>query len=240
MSADRRPAVLLRTTPLGPLVRGLVFELTEGRALPYRAGQSVEVHLPSDGEAPRKRSYSIATAPNPDFPGRFEIAVTRSAESPSSWAIHALDPGAVVDIEGPRGAFAREGEARERPALFVATGTGLSPLRAMLQAELARGDGPPLSLLFGCRAEADILWGDDLARWATEHPRLRLRVTLSRPGTGWRGLGGRVQAHLGAALPGAGAHAYLCGAPAMVRELRGALTASHGFERASVHTEAHI
>jgi NAD(P)H-flavin reductase len=57
----------------------------------------------------------------------------------------------------------------------------------MLQAELARRKGQPLSLLFGCRTVADVLWADELARWQREHPRFWLLITLSRPDPTWSG-----------------------------------------------------
>ena len=141
-------------------------------------------------------------------------------------------------MDGPHGFFTRERE-RDQPALFVATGTGLCPLRAMLQEELARAsDGPPLGLLFGCRSQADILWRDELQAWSTAHARFQTWVTLSRCDEQWGGARGYVQAHLGAALEALGRpHVFVCGLSKMVGEVRAVLKQQHGYDRKLVHSE---
>jgi len=82
------------------------------------------------------------------------------------------------------------------PTLLVATGSGLAPFRALLQDDLQRRDGPPIALVFGCRTQADILWRDELERWAATVPRFSLTVTLSRADRGWTGAKGWVQEHV--------------------------------------------
>lgn len=125
------------------------------------------------------------------------------------------------------------------PALFVATGSGLAPFRALLQEELARPDGPPVALLFGCRTQADILWRDELERWAVDVPRFSLTITLSQPDATWRGAAGRVQRHLTTTMravqPGI---ALLCGLSPMTDSVERELTAA-GMPAAAIRVEAY-
>lgn len=201
-------------------VRSLIFRLVGGARLGHVAGQHVDLVVPTARGLPFRRSYSIASAPDPSKPGTFEIAVTRVEGGPTSDALHALRPGAVVEVEGPHGNFVRTQEDRAHPALFVAAGTGLAPIRAMLTEDVRHLEGPPLVLLFGCRTPADVLWGDELSAWVRTCPRFVLHVTLSRAHKEWTGLTGYVQRHAGdlaRSLPDG--RAYVCGLSAMVDDV---------------------
>ena len=79
-------------------------------------------------------------------------------------------PEIKIEVEDGR-SFVRRSPERQHPALFVATGTGLAPIRAILAEEAREASGPPLVLLFGCRTTADVLWGDELRVWQRSCPR---------------------------------------------------------------------
>jgi ferredoxin-NADP reductase len=225
---------------LSPSVRSLCFRMADARPVGHVAGQYLDLIVPTARGLSFRRSYSIASAPEPLRPGDFEVAVTRVDGGPTSEALHELGPGGVVEVEGLRGTFVRTGEDRDRPALFVAAGTGLAPIRAMLAEEVKRPEGPPLVLLFGCRTPADVLWADELTGWQRTCARFRLHVTLSRPSPGWAGLTGHVQRHAGAlvrALPGA--RAYVCGLSAMVDDVVARLERDEGMPRAALRYETY-
>ncbi len=214
--------------------------MTDSRPVGHVAGQYVDLVVPTASGLAFRRSYSIASAPDPTRPDVFEIAVTRVEGGPTSEALHRIAPGEVVEVEGPRGAFVRTQADRAHPALFVAAGTGLAPIRAMLAEDVLRADGPPLVLLFGCRTPADVLWGDELAAWERACRRFRLHVTLSRPPPGWVGLSGHVQRSAGTlarSLPGA--QAYVCGLSAMVDDVVGRLERDEGMPRAALRYETY-
>jgi sulfite reductase alpha subunit-like flavoprotein len=144
---------------------------------------------------------------------------------------------------GPLGVFTRD-PGSEHPSLFVGTGTGITPLRSMLKAALARGNKSLLWILFGARHEEDILYRDELVALEMASPHVRYEVTLSRPDPGWGRRSGYVQDHLpelvGAlrrAAPGAAVHAYVCGLERMVQSAKTLLRGELGLERKHVHTE---
>jgi CDP-4-dehydro-6-deoxyglucose reductase len=216
-----RKARLVEARALSPSVRSLSFHTVDGAPLGHLAGQYVDLVVPTASGLPFRRPYSVASAPEPGREDVFEIAVTRVEGGPTSEALHAMAPGALVELGPPEGTFVRRPEELPHPALFVATGTGLAPLRAMLAEELRapRTAGPPLVLLFGCRTRADILWEDELRAW-TASPRFQLHVTLSRPPAGHAGLSGYVQRHVeGLAAASPGARVYVCGLSAMVDDV---------------------
>lgn len=249
MRGHRRVQVV-GSTDLSPTVRALTLELLGDVSFTFDAGQYVHLFVPTEGGLVFKRPYSIASAPPSAAAAaaggaraRFDIAVTR-VEGPTSAALHGLAPGTRLEIEGPSGSFVRRD--RSDPALFVATGTGLAPLRSMLADALAEptASTTPLSLLFGCRTEEDILWRDELERWRRDHPRFRFEVTLSRAPERWRGPRGYVQTHLKEMLDdlreGGGApRAYVCGVSAMVLDVVDVLERKLELDRDRIHYETY-
>jgi ferredoxin-NADP reductase len=220
----RRRAELAQSSDLSPSVKSLTFEMCDGTPVGHVAGQHVDLIVPTSRGLAFRRSYSIASGPTARDAHRFEIAVTRVPEGPTSAALHSLEPGARVDVEGPKGQFVRSAEDREHPALFVAAGTGLAPLRAMLEEEGQATSGPPIHLLFGCRTPDDRLWYEQLRALERSCPRFTATTTLSRPLPSWQGLTGYVQRHavgIAASLPGV--RVYVCGMSAMVDEVVRAL-----------------
>lgn len=230
---------LVRVERLAPSVRELVFERRDGRPIGHAPGQWLNLVLPVAG-APIRRAYSIASGA-PDG-ARFELAVTLVDGGVGSSWLSALEPGARLEALGPQGFFTREGDDLS-PALFVATGTGVTPLRAMLHAAVARGLPAPITLLLGVRREADLLYRDELEALAARHPGFRFVPTLSRPEPGWTGRTGWVQAHVPAlvdelATRGAGApHVWVVGLERMVKAVREVARKQLGLPRERVHSE---
>ena len=234
---------LARSRMLSPNVRELVFERTDGAVFDFLAGQWVSLVLPlAEGEG--RRAYSIASPP--DGSPRLAIAVTKVAGGYGSAFLHAMREGEVLRAIGPQGFFTRpKSETGEKqPALFVGTGTGVTPLRSILLDALAHGDDAPLTLLFGVRHPEDRLYHDELAALAERHPNFRLEVTLSRGTDDWSGRRGYVQEHvpelwndLVARGGGQAAHAYICGLERMVGAVRQLLRKQIGADRRQIHTE---
>jgi ferredoxin-NADP reductase len=235
---QRRKAELVTARMLSPSVRSLILRTLDRSAVGHIAGQYLDVIVPTACGLPFKRSYSIASSPRALASDMFEIAVTRVAGGPTSEALHAMLPGQVVEIEGPAGTFVRREAERAHSALFVATGTGLAPIRAMVAEEVSAAEGPPLVLLFGCRTLDDVLWGGELDAWRRDCARFALHVTLSRAPPDWAGLAGYVQRHAGGfarALPGV--NAYVCGVSAMVDEVVRLLDREAHLPREALHWE---
>jgi ferredoxin-NADP reductase len=232
MNLRRSKAHLVSARPLSPSVRSLCFALEDG-PLSFRAGQWVDIFVdtPSGLE---KRAYSIASDPRAEL---LELAVTRVDEGVVSPVLHELPVGSEVMIAGPQGFFTRDAPVVTAPTLFVATGTGLAPLRSMLS-EALDAHHAPFTLLFGCRTLDDILWRDELERWAERHENFRLEVTLSRPGTSWAGRSGYVQSHVPELARALGEpHVFICGLNRMVSEVRAVCKSVLSYDRKRVHSE---
>jgi len=198
------------------------------------------VDVPGSEPTALKRSYSIASAPASS--PRFSIAVTHVQGGPGSTTLHAMKEGATLSCIGPQGFFTRAANST-LPSLLIATGTGVTPMRSMLQAALAAGPLPaPMWLLFGARREVDVIYSGEMEALARRDPAFRFMPTLSQPSEAWVGLRGYVQTHiqeLWAELSSLGGapHAYICGLERMVGSVREILRTELGLPRQQVHSE---
>ena len=228
-----RPITLRAARMLSPKVRALTFD--PGADFAFRAGQWVSLKFPLAGsDELLARSYSIASAPRADH--SFDLAVTRVDEGPGSNFLHTMAVGDTVESADPMGFFTLPA-ALHRPLLMVGTGTGVAPLRAMIES-LAGADAPPVTLLFGVRRREDLLYADEFTALAAGGGRFHFEPTLSRPDEGWNGRTGYVQHHLPAMLAAQPeADVYICGLNAMVRDARKVLRDALGVPRERVHSE---
>jgi CDP-4-dehydro-6-deoxyglucose reductase len=123
-----------------------------------------------------------------------------------------------VDI--PLGTFRYHAEDW-RPLVMVATGTGLAPIKSMLEALFDDPECPPVSLYWGMRTEGDLYLADEIARWGERLYEFQFVPVLSQPAAAWCGRRGHVQEAVARDLPDLSEHAlYLCGSPAMVADAK--------------------
>ena len=224
---------------LTPAVSELTFERPDGAPFAFDAGQWISLILPrDDGEL--RRSYSIASPPSssPDF----QLAITHVQGGPGSTYLHELAPGKTLKAVGPQGFFTRPLD-KTGPSLFVATGTGVTPLRSMIHAAATAGHELPMWLLLGVRNDDDILYRDEFEALAREHDNIRFVPTLSRASASWNGRRDYVQTHipeLWNELAGLGLgtpHTYICGLKRMVTAVRDLLRKDLNVAREHVHSE---
>jgi NAD(P)H-flavin reductase len=186
---------------------------------PFRwaAGQYLVV-LPRD-ERGLPIPYSIASAYDAKLPGEFEIAAAfRGADF-----IDELVLGDELEAQGPMGSFTWQSSPRPA-ALLVGVGTGIAPLRALIQEELMRRTETRLVLLAGHRAPEDVLFHSEFVRLAESEPRFQFIPTLTGGAAHWLGRRGRVQTQLEEAVRSLGSlDDYVCGRLDMVDEVVSAL-----------------
>jgi len=229
MLAQRVLVELVAREPLSSRVHR--FRFASRAPFAWAAGQHLVV-VHGQGQA-LFLPYSIASANDPEKPGEFELAVAVHAGAD---VMDTLPVGAELEVEGPAGAFTWQPAPRPA-ALLVGAGTGIAPLRALIQAELARTAETRLLLLAGHREPEDVLFADDFARLAAAHSRFHFIPTLSGGSSAWSGRRGRVQAQLlEAASSLAPLDAYVCGRLEMVSEVVRLLIA-HGVPEARIRSE---
>ncbi len=158
-------------------------------AFPYRAGQALL--LASHGRD-RKRAYSIAAAPAESTRERCIELLVGVDEAGQAGPHLDLQPGSLVDIDGPLGRFTFPDHPDERRFLFIAGGTGIAPLRAMLH-EALTVPHDEIGVLYSARTPAEFAYETELRTLAAQGQiELELRVTREIGPEGWHGTRGRL------------------------------------------------
>lgn len=231
---------------LAPAVRHLSFERTDGQPLAFVPGQFLQVHFQYEDGKPTKRSYSVATVGDGGSPvERIEIAVSYVEGGAATKLLGGLEHGQTVDASGPYGRFClMDGDTNAR-YILIATGTGVTPYRAMLPqiAALIASRGCRFVLLYGARNEGELLYGEEFEAFARTHEGFTFHACLSRgarPSPRPNDRAGYVQDMLAELEPSAGDDiAYLCGNPNMVDAAFAALK-DHGLAVQHIRREKYI
>ena len=217
---------LVASHMLAPSVRHLAFERDDGAPFAFVPGQFIQVHFHYADGKPTKRSYSVATIGSGDTTpvARIEMAVSYVDGGAATALLGQLQHGETVEASGPYGRFCLGEADTNRRYLLVATGTGVTPYRAMLPQirKLTASRGCTFALVYGARNEAELLYGDEFEAFAREVPGFSFHPCFSRTPRAVprpHDRHGRAQVALGELGPNAASDiAYLCGNPNMVDE----------------------
>lgn len=201
-----------------PRARVLRLDL-DGHTFAYAAGQAVL--LGSASAAEKRRPYSIASAPvDAHRAGYLELLVGVDADGrPGPHLI--LDAGEPVEVEGPIGTFTFPETPAERNFVFVAGGTGIAPLRAMMrQAILDPRSSDHVGLLYSARTPDEFAFEQEFLALAAEGV-IEFRQTITRDTEHtWSGARGRIdRAALAALVHDPETLCFVCGPAAMVDEM---------------------
>ncbi|MDT0449924.1 globin domain-containing protein [Streptomyces hesseae] len=144
-------------------------------AYEYAAGQYVSVETPW---WPRRwRYYSVANAPREDGTLTFHVRAVPGG-SVSEALVHRAAVGDVIQLGPPMGDMVLDA-ADHSDLLFVAGGTGLAPIRALIEEVARRGGRHQVELFLGARTGAELYGVDDMLRMAQRHHWLTIRGAVS-------------------------------------------------------------
>ena len=243
--SNRIPLRLVERRLLAPDVLQLAFEHAEARALPFKAGQFVQVFFHDQDGLEQRRSFSLANPPaGSDQRGRWELLISLLPDGLASRFLRELPLDAQLEGAGPFGRFHLMGADAPRRYLLVATGTGVAPFRAMLPELRQRmmREGARVELLCGARTRAELLYREEFQALAREQLGFSYRGCVSREAP-IRGeidiLAGRVQPALMALTPRTDDLVLLCGNPMMVDECAEQLKQA-GLSARSIRRERYV
>lgn len=200
-----------------PSVAKLTLELPENREFTFRSGQYVRIKAPGMEEW---RSYSMASTPRALPRMDFLMRILNGGIF-SEYLRNSCRLGDEIIIEGPLGAFIlHPGRA---PQIFIAGGTGLAPILAMLDEIRYRpGLRPPMLLSFGCASEQQLFYRDEVELRQWWMPELRVVLSADHVDNPDSGLlrGSAVEALEHERITNPQTAAYLCGPPPMIEAAR--------------------
>lgn len=214
-----------------------VFRRIDGAPLAFRAGQYLNIAFPVsgvDGE-PVDRSYSLSSSPTQ--PWTFSITVKRDGHV-SQWAHEHVKPGVVLDMLGPVGAFHLPDFDRRARYLFLAAGSGITPLMSMLRTIHSLPGKANVVLLYHAAEPGGFAFSRELEYLRSVDSRVRVYYSLGDRGTSgpWEGMVGRLTADMieqvtpdvsGREVYACGPEGYLDAAAELLRGLNVADTQIH-------------
>jgi CDP-4-dehydro-6-deoxyglucose reductase/ferredoxin-NAD(P)+ reductase (naphthalene dioxygenase ferredoxin-specific) len=213
-------------------IRGLTLEIASGGPYGFSAGQHAHLKF---GPGIPERSYSMASLPGDPL---LEFYVRRVPRGQASGYVFSnLRVGAELTVSGPLGnAYLRDNH--QGPILAVAGGSGLSPIKCIIETALRNEPNRSIDCYFGVRDERDVYLEERLLGLTRQHPNLRLHVVLSQPSTSTARRTGTVTEAVTEDFTAlAGFKAYVAGPPAMVESVQSELQ-KKGVATRDIHADA--
>ncbi|KAJ1923140.1 NADH-cytochrome b5 reductase [Tieghemiomyces parasiticus] len=180
-------------------------------------GHHIRVRAHIDGKDV-VRSYTPISSDD-DAQGYFDVLIKTYPEGRISKVFSELTLGDTISVSGPKGRFEYRPNAYSALG-FIAGGTGISPVVAIVKAVLKNpADKTHLSLIFANVNEEDILLRQELDELQAAHDNLTVHYVLNNPPEKWNGSVGfvsedMIRKHLPA--PAADVKVLMCGPPPMM------------------------
>jgi len=188
--------------------------------LDFRPGQYVSLEYPH--AQPRVwRTYSIANAPRPDNTVDFHVRALGAGWLSGS-LVRRARPGDMMRLAAPMGSMSVDRRSN-RDVVCVAGGTGLAPIKAIIEDLASFNRTRWVHVFFGARDRDDLYDVDDLQRLAKAYPWLSLMPVCSHD-SGWGGEEGLLSEVVRRYGPWQDHDFYVSGSPAMVRATMRTLT----------------
>ncbi|MEL6978562.1 MAG: hybrid-cluster NAD(P)-dependent oxidoreductase [Pseudomonadota bacterium] len=227
---DDEPLECTLVIPEAPNVCTFSFRAPSGAWFDYRAGQFVTLELPTPGGA-IQRTYTISSTPS--RPLSLSVTVKAQPDSVGSrWMIDHLKPGHRIRAHGPAGIFTLPKRPRDK-YLFIAAGSGVTPMMSMATYLYDYGDQPDVRLISCAQRPSELIFRDRLEHMASRLPGIRLSFVVEEeePYRVWTGFQGRLnQLILGAIAPDyLERKVYCCGPEPFMQAVRDSLIGL-GFE----------
>lgn len=202
----------------------------DGEPMQYKAGQYVLFKATIDGKEV-SRAYSLASTPQD---GKLEVII-RVVGAFTNY-LNALKVGDKVKLIGPFGHFTLD-MCKGKSVVYVATGTGISPLLGMARG--AHNDGKcgnfdNITLIYGTRYQNMLVYKDELEQHSKMCPNFKFVPVLSRE-EDWSGKKGYVQ-DVVKEIAAQETDYFICGLPAMTDEVEKILL-EKGVKKELIHLE---
>jgi len=156
------------------------FVLKPAKAIPFRAGQFMQLTVPGVGEAPFTPSSS------PNVTEKMEITIMKTGKVTD--ALHELKPGTTVGLRGPFGKGYPLEKLEGTEVLVVGGGVGLAPLRSLIYALLEDVKKyKRVSIKYGARLPEELCFRRQYEEWGSTAPNVDFTNTIDVPAPGWTG-----------------------------------------------------
>lgn len=210
ISADYHVATIQQLEMLSHDVTHLVLHIPTAAEVSFHPGQYLNIIL-DDGSP---RSFSMASPPKGDI---FDLHIRRV---PGGFFTSRLEShyqvGDTLDVELPLGNFRHDVDSPQ-DLLMIAGGTGLAPIKSIIESLRSAPTTRRIILYWGVRRSEDLYLDELLHQWARELPHFHYIPVLSEADDQWQGARGFVHEAVCRDHDDlSNFDAYLCGPPPMI------------------------
>jgi CDP-4-dehydro-6-deoxyglucose reductase len=191
----------------------LQLKLPANEKLVFLAGQYIEFLLKDGG----RRSFSMANPPHDAELIQLHVRHVAGGQF-TDHVFNKMKERDILRCEGPMGTFFLREES-DKPVVFVASGTGFAPIKAVIEHMFHKGISRPMALYWGGRRPGDLYMNELATAWAAAHPGFKYVPVISeaKPEDNWTGKTGFVHRAAMQDFPDLSGHqVYACGVPIMV------------------------
>ncbi len=211
----------------------LKLKLPANERLQFLAGQYIDILLKDQ----KPRSFSLANAPhNDEF---LELHIRNIAGG--AFTHHVFEEMKERDIlrfKGPQGTFFLR-EDSDKPIIFVASGTGFAPVKAIIEHALYIGIKRPMHFYWGARQLSDLYMPDLAKQWEAQGIVYTPVLSDALPEDNWQGRTGFVhRAVLEDYSDLSGHEVYACGSPVVVEAAHTDFTGTRGLPNEAFYSDA--
>lgn len=212
-----------------PEVKQFQFHLEDDK-WDFRPGQHTHIRYENEQGEEVVRPYTPVTLP--DRGDYFCLAIKRYDSGTASVWMHNCDIGEELEVEEPDGNLYIHDY--EKDIVLVSSGTGATPMYAMLRDYLQNGEGK-VYYFHGEKTQETLMFQESLDQLEAEHENLEVIYSLSDES--WKGPEGYIQKHIPETLESLEEKDfYICGVPGMVVDTQNLLR-DHGVEEENIITE---
>lgn len=194
----------------------VTLRLVTAESFNFKPGQFIAIRWLGS----KLKYFSIASAPNNDKTVELHVRKQADGGGFTKWLFDSATTADVLGIEGPMGDFGWTTPS-DRPVILLATGTGFSPVKAIIEGYQLWNHEAGASLYWGGRLETDFYQSPVAHQWTTKGSQLTYDPILSREAETWGGRTGRVPAAVLQDHPDlSGYDVYACGSPEMIAQAK--------------------
>jgi CDP-4-dehydro-6-deoxyglucose reductase len=211
----------------------LLLKLPANEHLQFLAGQYIDILLKDQ----KPRSFSLANAPHNDELLELHIRNITGGTF-TQYVFETMKERDILRFRGPLGTFFLR-EDSDKPIIFVASGTGFAPIKAIIEHALYIGIKRPMHFYWGARKLADLYMLDKARQWENSGIKFIPVLSEALPEDTWQGRTGFVhQAVLDDYSDLSAYDVYACGAPVVVEAARRDFTSQRALPNDAFFSDA--
>lgn len=212
-----------------------LFRIKLNKEINYKAGQFMKFEIVDEKNNKKySRAYSIASCPKEEKKKEIEFCVKKINNGSGTSLLFKKKVGDIISLKGPFGIFTldkliskiKEKEKTEqyeesKKIVLIGTGTGVSPIRAILQ-DLFRNQEKliaEITLILGFRNQKDSLFKAEFLAVERSNPNFLFREVISRPEEDYKGRRGHVQDNFDG-IDTQNSYFFICGSRPMVEDVK--------------------